>query len=91
MGELGNCRPWAMDCDGALSVVALLRDWWNWPCSCQTGAQQIQPEFGGVVWRSLQNARRLKMVRNSATYLATVTGEDIAVPSSLDGETTEGS
>jgi WD40 repeat protein len=49
--------------------------------------QQIQPEFEVVVWRSLQNAppfeEWLKMV---LPMLLRAQGEDIAVPSSLDGK-----
>jgi hypothetical protein len=48
-------------------------------------AQQIQPEFEVVVWRSLQNAPPfeawLEMV---LPVLLRAQGEDIAVPSSLD-------
>lgn len=49
--------------------------------------QQIQPEFEVVVWRSLQNASPFEeWLETVLPILLRAQGEDIAVPSSLDGK-----
>ncbi len=49
--------------------------------------QQIQPEFEVVVWRSLQNAPPLEeWLESVLPVLLRTRGEDVAVPSSLDGK-----
>src|SRR5919202_56746 len=49
--------------------------------------QQIQPEFEVVVWRSLQNAPPLEeWLESVLPVLLRARGEDVAVPSSLDGK-----
>ncbi len=50
-------------------------------------AQQIQPKFEVVVWRSLQNAPPLEeWLESVLPILLRAQGEDIAVPNSLDGK-----
>nr|MDZ7997129.1 hypothetical protein [Aulosira sp. DedVER01a] len=52
--------------------------------------QQIQTEFEVVVWRSLQNAPALaEWLESVLPILLRAQGEDIAVPSSLDGKLLE--
>ena len=49
--------------------------------------QKIQPEFEVVVWRSLQNAPPFEeWLKTVLPMLLRAQGEDIAVPSSLDGK-----